>query len=168
DVVGHDEVRQKDALRRGGQLGHLEPPRLGWWVARWWHPIWFDTCVTGKTTRRSFLRAAGALGLLALAPPTRVMALVEEAAAAGRAGRFLGAHELDTLRAVTARLIPGPPDDPDPGALEAKAAEAIDLLLGAFSVSPPMIHAGGPFSGRFGGGHDDFAAFVRLDPHGEL
>src|SRR5213080_154008 len=63
---------------------------------------------------------------------------------------------------------PGPPEDPHPGALEAGAAEAIDLLLGAFAVDPPMIHAGGPFSGRHGGGRDDFAQFVRLDRHAEL
>ena len=119
-------------------------------------------------SRRTFLQAGGSLGLLALVPPVRVRRLLAAAPGPGQRGRFLSAHELDTLRAVTARLVPGPPDDPDPGALEAKAAEAIDLLLGAFSVSPPMIHAGGPFSGRFGGGHDDFADFVRLDPHAQL
>ena len=119
-------------------------------------------------SRRTFLQAGGSLGLLALVPSARVRQLLAAAPAPGQKGRFLTAHELDTLRALTARLVPGPPDDPDPGALEAKAAEAIDLLLGAFAVSPPMIHAGGPFSGRFGGGHDDFADFVRLDPHAEL
>jgi len=86
----------------------------------------------------------------------------------GAAGRFLGAHELDTLRALCKRLIPGPPDDPDPGAGEAKVAEAIDLLLGAFSVTPPLIHAGGPFSDRAGAREDDFADFVALDSQAEL
>src|SRR5216117_3621675 len=117
--------------------------------------------------RRAFLKAAGALGLLALVPARRLQALVVSAPGAGQAGRFLTAHELDTLRAVTARLLPGPPDDPDPGALEAGAAEAIDLFLGAFTGDPPLIHAGGPFSGRAGGGHDDFADFVPLDPLAE-
>jgi hypothetical protein len=65
-------------------------------------------------------------------------------------------------------LLPGPPEDPDPGALEAGAAEAIDLLLGAFTFDPPLIHAGGPFSGRAGGGHDDFADFFPLDAVAEL
>src|SRR5439155_13490311 len=106
-------------------------------------------------------------GLLALAPPVRVRALLAAAPGARQAGRFLTAHELDTLRAVTGRLLPGPPDDPDPGALEAGAAEAIDLFLGAFTGDPPLIHAGGPFSGRAGGGHDDFADFVPLDPLAE-
>jgi hypothetical protein len=49
-----------------------------------------------------------------------------------------------------------------------RAAEAIDLLLGAFDVDPPFIHAGGPFSGRAGGSRDDFAHFVPLDAIAEL
>src|SRR5947209_15601913 len=118
--------------------------------------------------RRAFLKAAGALGLLALVPARRLQALAASAPGPGQAGRFLTAHELDTLRAVTARFVPGPPDDPDPGALEAGVAEAIDLLLGAFAVSPPLIHAGGPFSNRHGASHDDFADFVALDAHAEL
>jgi gluconate 2-dehydrogenase subunit 3-like protein len=35
-------------------------------------------------------------------------------------------------------------------------------------VSPPMIHAGGPFSDRAGARHDDFEDFVPLDEHAEL
>jgi hypothetical protein len=50
-------------------------------------------------------------------------------------------HELRTLRAATARLLPGPPEDPDPGALEAGAAEAIASLLDAFGHEEPPIHA---------------------------
>ncbi|MBV9212982.1 MAG: gluconate 2-dehydrogenase subunit 3 family protein [Actinobacteria bacterium] len=119
-------------------------------------------------SRRSFVRAGGALGLLALVPAGRLDALLAESARAASGGRFLTAHELDTLRAVCGRLIPGPPEDPDPGAREARVPEAIDLLLGAFEVSPPMIHAGGPFSGRAGGKRDDFARFVPLDRHAEL
>jgi len=118
--------------------------------------------------RRAFLKAAGALGLLALVPARRLQALVASVPGPGQAGRFLTAHELDTLRAVTARFVPGPPDDPDPGALEAGVAEAIDLLLAAFTLDPPLIHAGGPFSDRAGATHDDFADFVPLDAHAEL
>jgi hypothetical protein len=124
--------------------------------------------VASKLSRRSFLAAGGTLGLLVLAPPARVRSLLEEARAASGDGRFLTAHELATLRAVVARFIPGPPYDADAGALEAGAAEAIDLLLGAFRVNPPLIHAGGPFSGRAGGGGDEFAQFVPLDRHAEL
>jgi hypothetical protein len=66
-------------------------------------------------------------------------------------------HELGTLRVLTARLVPGPPDDPDPGALEAGAAEAIVRLLDAFDGDEvPPIHAA-----RSGG-------FIPLDPVAEL
>ncbi len=120
--------------------------------------------------RRAFLRAAGALGLLNFLPgcgssaPLGGVSLPDR----GEAGRFLDAHELDTLRAVTGRFVPGPPDDPDPGAIEARCAEAIDLMLGAFSTAAPPIHAGGPFSNRAGALHDDFADFFALDPFAEL
>ncbi len=125
---------------------------------------------TDRLTRRSFVAGAGAIGLLALAPPARVEALLEATAGAapGRPGRFLTGAELETLRALVDRLVPGPPEDPTPGAREAGVAEAIDLLLGAFRVSPPLIHAGGPFSGRAGGGRDEFADFVALDRQAEL
>jgi hypothetical protein len=66
------------------------------------------------------------------------------------------ADELATLRALTARLVPGPPEDPDPGALEACAAEAIARLLNAFGEGDPPIHAA-----RDGG-------FIPLDPVAEL
>ena len=118
--------------------------------------------------RRQFLRGAGALGLLALVPPARLRGLLAARPAQGAAGRFLTGSELETLRALCRRLIPGPPDDPDPGAEEAGVADAIDLLLAAFSVSPPLIHAGGPFSARAGASHDDFADFVALDRYAEL
>jgi hypothetical protein len=121
-----------------------------------------------RSTRRGFLQGGGAVGLLALVPPARLARLLRSAPRASQVGRFLSAHELDTLRAVTARFVPGPPEDPDPGALEARVAEAIDLLLGAFTVHPPLIHAGGPFSPRGGAAHDDFADFVPLDAHAEL
>ncbi len=118
-------------------------------------------------TRREFV-SGGAFALLALAPTARVSALIAEVIGGDGAGRFLTAGELRGLRAVTARLVPGPPDGPGPGALEVHAAEAIDLLLGAFRLDPPLIHAGGPFSGRAGGERDDFAHFVRLDDAAEL
>jgi len=118
--------------------------------------------------RRTFLKGSGAVGLLGLASPLRVRALLAAAPAAGMPGYFFTAHEFDTLRAVLSRLLPGPPDDPDPGAIDAHVPEAIDLYLGAFSFDPPLIHAGGPFSGRAGGGHDDFADFVAMDRLAEL
>ena len=106
--------------------------------------------------------------MLALVPPDTLRAVLLDAPAPGAAGRFLDAHELDTLRAVTDRLLPGPPDDPDPGALQARCAEAIDALLGAFTFDPPLIFAGGPWSNRDGGATDDMAHFVPLDDVAEL
>jgi len=124
--------------------------------------------VNGELGRRTFLKAAGGLGLLALVPPVRLEGLLATAPAPGAGGRYLTAHELATLRAVTSRFVPGPPDDPDPGALDAGAAEAIDLYLAAFTFTTPLIHAGGPFSDRAGATHDDFADFVPLDAQAEL
>jgi Gluconate 2-dehydrogenase subunit 3 len=113
--------------------------------------------------RRTFLKAVGVGGVLAFVPSPVWAAVRATAPTPGRPGRFLDAHELDTLRAVTSRLVPGPPDDPAPGALEAGAAEAIDALLGAFAFDPPLIHAGGPFSDRAGARNDEMAEFVPLD-----
>jgi hypothetical protein len=93
--------------------------------------------------------------------------LLASAASAPR-GRFLTAPEMETLMALCDRLIPGPPDDPTPGAVDAGVPNAIDLLLGAFGLDPPLIHAGGPFSNRDGSRRDDFARFVPLDRQAEL
>jgi hypothetical protein len=123
-----------------------------------------------RTSRRGFV-ASGALVALGLAAPERVSALIDEVARGalpGGGGRFLTRRELAALRSVTARLLPGPPDGPGPGAAEVHAAEAIDLLLGAFELHPPLIHAGGPFSGRAGGSRDDFARFIPLDAQAAL
>src|SRR5579862_1913907 len=119
----------------------------------------------GVTTSRRAFVAGGALAALGLMRADRVRALIDEVARGalpGGGGRFLSGAELRTLRAATARLLPGAPESPGPGALEVHAAEAIDLLLGAFELDPPLIHAGGPFSGRAGGSRDDFADFVAL------
>jgi hypothetical protein len=118
--------------------------------------------------RRAFLRAGAGAGLIALLPAGALSRALAAAPAPGTAGRFLTAHELATLRALVDRLIPGPPEDPDIGGVEALVPEAIDALLGAFTFDPPLIHAGGPFSDRNGARRDDFAHFVALDRHAEL
>jgi hypothetical protein len=116
------------------------------------------------------LKAGAGLGLAGLTAGARLPALAIPAP--GEAGHFLTAHELTTLRALCEQLLPGPPHDSDPGALEAGCPEAIDLLLAAFSFDPPLIHAGGPFSGRAplggAGSKDDFARFVAMDALAEL
>ncbi len=124
--------------------------------------------MTNQISRRAFLQAAGATGVFALVSREALTSALAIAPAPGQPGRFLNAHELDTLRAVTGRLLPGPPEDPDPGAVQARCAEAIDALLGAFTFTPPLIHAGGPFSNRSGSRADDFATFVPLDAEAEL
>ncbi|HEY8740300.1 MAG TPA: hypothetical protein VIN56_06885 [Candidatus Dormibacteraeota bacterium] len=81
--------------------------------------------------RRTFIKAGGAMALLSMLPNERVMSLLAAAPLAGQAGHYLNAHQLDTLRALTGRFIPGPndgpgvlnppPGSPDPGAIEAKS-----------------------------------------------
>jgi len=82
----------------------------------------------------------------------------------GRA-RFLRPGEMRTLEAVVDRVVPGVPEDTVPGAVAAGCHEAIDALLGAFTVSPPRIYAGGPFSDRGGAPTNDFERFVPLDSY---
>ncbi|HSJ19051.1 MAG TPA: hypothetical protein VK964_00615, partial [Nocardioidaceae bacterium] len=77
--------------------------------------------------------------------------------------RFLRPAEMRTLEAVIDRVVPGVPEDTVPGAAAAGCHEAIDALLGAFTVSPPRIYAGGPFSDRGGARTNDFEQFLRLD-----
>jgi hypothetical protein len=79
--------------------------------------------------------------------------------------RFLTPAELDVVATAAERLIPA--TGTHPGARAGGAAEYIDRLLGAFAVEPPLIFAGGPFSGRAGGAAS-FAEFTRLSPLEEL
>jgi hypothetical protein len=78
------------------------------------------------------------------------------------------AAQAAVIEDATARLIPGPLDDPEeaghPGAREANVVRYIDIMLGALSVSPQAIFAGGPFSNRSGGTTDDMAKFIGLGP----
>jgi hypothetical protein len=85
-------------------------------------------------------------------------------------GGFLvfDAHEAAVVVDATARLVPGPLDDPEeaghPGAREANVVRYIDTMLGALSLSPQDVFAGGPFSNRDGGRTDDMARFIGLGP----
>ena len=82
----------------------------------------------------------------------------------GATPRWLNDDEYRVLAAACDRLIP--PDD-TPGAASAGVADYIDGLLGAFTVDPPRIWAGGPTSGRHGG-EARFGAFHRLGRLDEL
>jgi hypothetical protein len=75
---------------------------------------------------------------------------------------FFANDEYRIVDAACSRLIP---TDTDPGGREARVADYIDGLLGAFTFDPPRIWAGGPFSGRHGGepGFDRFLPLTELD-----
>ena len=89
------------------------------------------------------------------------------------ASAFFTSHEAAVVEAATARIAPGPADDPaeagHPGAREADVTGYIDSMLGALGAldaagSPPMIFAGGPWSNRHTSGPDLMARFTALDP----
>ena len=107
-------------------------------------------------SRRDFLRG------LTLLPLARLVPLPAwEAAAAAEVFEFFTAHEADVVREATARIIPGPDDDPleagHPGAREANVVRFVDVLLSALDHQPPRIHAGGPYGAAIN-------AFVALSP----
>jgi hypothetical protein len=116
-------------------------------------------------SRRAFLAGAGLLPLaVALGPDLLVRA---RAAAAADSFRFFDEHQAAVVREATARLIPGPTDDPTElghaGAREAGVVGYIDTLLAAFTAPVPPIHAGGPFSNRPDPARrDDMATFLPL------
>jgi hypothetical protein len=136
-----------------------------------------DEALKREISRRHVLQGTG-VALAALVPT----AALEACSSGGRspqgrpsAGHSPGGghdvfdvHQTELITEATARLIPGPNDDPaevgHPGAREANVTRYITTLMGALLVSPPAVFAGGPFSGRAGGGRDDMAEFLTLDP----
>jgi hypothetical protein len=88
--------------------------------------------------------------------------------------RFFTGHEAAVVEAATARIAPGPQDDPaeagHPGAREARVTCYIDMMLGgldaldALDGTAAMIFAGGPWSNRHTSGPDHMASFIPLDP----
>jgi hypothetical protein len=86
----------------------------------------------------------------------------------GRVLRFFTSHQAAVVQDATARIAPGPEDDPGegPGAREADVTGYIDTMLGALQGDKPapMIFAGGPWSNRHTSGPDLMAIFVTLDP----
>ena len=78
---------------------------------------------------------------------------------------FLTDDECAVLAAAADRLIP--PLGAHPGGAALGVVEYVDRLLAAFSFDPPLIFAGGPFSGRFGG-EASFGRFLPLSPREEL
>ena len=80
--------------------------------------------------------------------------------------RFFTAHQAAVVEAATARIAPGPRDDPaeagHPGAREAGVTGYIDTMLGA--LQDDKIFAGGPWSNRHTSGPNLMARFAPLDP----
>ena len=84
---------------------------------------------------------------------------------------FFTSHQAAVIEDATARIAPGPADDPaeGPGAREADVTGYIDTMLGARGAlqadkPPPAIFAGGPWSNRHTSGPDLMSRFVPLDP----
>jgi hypothetical protein len=72
---------------------------------------------------------------------------------------YLTDTERDTLGAAVDRLVR--PSGAHPGARALGVVDYVEGLLDAFATDPPRIWAGGPFSGRAGGGAG-FAEFLPL------
>jgi hypothetical protein len=90
--------------------------------------------------------------------------------------QFFTAHQAAVVEAATARIAPGPHDDPaeagHPGAREAGVTGYIDTMLGALqdgagqdgALQDGKVFAGGPWSNRHTSGPNLMARFVPLDP----
>ena len=101
-------------------------------------------------TRRDVFRLLGAAALLAKLP-----------GCGDNAGdRVFTADELAQLQIFADVILP--PDD-QPGGAALGTVAYIERLATAYDAAVPRIYAGGPFSDRAGGTHDDFAEFVELD-----
>ena len=113
--------------------------------------------------RRQFIKGASLLPLAAAVP--RGM-LATALADTSTNYRFFTKHQAAVVVEATARLIPGPNDDPSetghPGAREANVVRYIDTMLAAFTFHPAKVHAGGPYSDRAGAPDDDMKRFVPL------
>jgi hypothetical protein len=85
--------------------------------------------------------------------------------------KFFTRHEAAVIQDATARIAPGPDDDPaergHPGAREADVTRYIDTMLSALeqkAVEQDQVFAGGPWSNRHTSGPDLMAMFIPLDP----
>jgi hypothetical protein len=96
-------------------------------------------------------------------------------APSARTFRFFTGHQAAVVEAATARIAPGPADDPaeagHPGAREADVTGYIDSMLGALGSlddAAPLVFAGGPWSNRHTSGPDLMGRFLALDPVGRI
>jgi hypothetical protein len=103
------------------------------------------------------------------APAVTAAGCTSSGTPAARTSRFFTAHEAAVVEAATARIAPGPSDDPaeagHPGAREADVTGYIDTMLSMFTEGgTPKVFAGGPWSNRHTSGPDMMARFLSIDP----
>jgi Gluconate 2-dehydrogenase subunit 3 len=123
------------------------------------------------------MRRRAVIGALPAAVASAAVLGVEgctSSSSTARTLRFFTSHEAAVVEAATARIAPGPADDPaeagHPGAREADVTGYIDLMLGALGSldasdgDAPAVFAGGPWSNRHTSGPDLMARFSALDP----
>lgn len=77
---------------------------------------------------------------------------------------FFNDRQFKIIESLMSRIIP---EGDTPGARTAGSAWYLDKFLGAFNVDPPLIYAGGPYSGRQGG-EANFKNFIPLSRVEEL
>jgi hypothetical protein len=118
------------------------------------------------TPGRRTVLIAGAMLPVARYLPASALTPGRGEATAVASYRFLTAHQAAVVIEATARLVPGPTDDPTeighPGAREARVVDYVDRLLSAFDEDPPAIFAGAPWSNRHASGADHLKKFVPL------
>jgi hypothetical protein len=119
-----------------------------------------------RPRRRTVLAAGAALPLVASAASAPSRPDRRGPAAGDQVLRFLSADQAAVVTEATARLVPGPLDDPaeagHPGAREAGVVWFVDRLLSAFDQDPPAVFAGAPWSNRHAAGPDRMAHFLPL------
>lgn len=77
---------------------------------------------------------------------------------------FFNERQFKIIESLMSGIIP---EGETSGAKSAGAAWYLDRFLGAFKLTPPLIYAGGPFSGR-NGGEANFQNFIPLTRIEEL
>jgi len=123
---------------------------------------------SGRVRRRTVI---GALPVAVASAAVLGAGGCTSSASTTRSWRFFTSQQAAVVTAATARIAPGPADDPaeagHPGAREADVTGYIDTMLGALgaldSAAPPVF-AGGPWSNRHTSGPDLMARFMPLDP----
>jgi len=127
--------------------------------------------ITGGPRRRSVI-AVAPVAVASAAALSSSGCTSSSTTSGPRVLRFFTDHEAAVVEDATARIAPGPSDDPaeagHPGAREAGVTDYIDMLLGTLSAlgagAPPLVFAGGPWSNRHTSGPDLMASFIALDP----